>query len=141
MPGQYLDLRYARDASPVTGEDILEMYRLKTSTMVEAALVPLLMLLDRPRVEIELITRYADHAGIVFQARDDILDATASSEQLGKDSGNDVGKANLVRVYGLAQARRLMEQHRDAAVDSCAALPFDTRLLQGIVEHFAARGR
>ncbi|GAA1375238.1 polyprenyl synthetase family protein [Catellatospora chokoriensis] len=139
--GQYLDLRYARDASPVTGEDILEMYRLKTSTMVEAALVPLLMLLDRPRVEIELVTRYADHAGIVFQARDDILDATASSEQLGKDSGNDVGKANLVRVYGLAQARRLMEQHRDAAVDSCAALPFDTRLLQGIVEHFAARGR
>lgn len=139
--GQYLDLRFARDARPVTGEDILEMYRLKTSTMVEAALVPLLMLLDRPRTEIELLTRYADHAGIVFQARDDILDATGSSEHLGKDAGKDVGKVNLVRVYGLAQARRLMADHRDAAVACLTPLPFDTRLLQGIVTHFATRTR
>ncbi|MEV4414711.1 polyprenyl synthetase family protein [Catellatospora sp. NPDC049609] len=137
--GQYLDLRFARDARPVTGEDILEMYRLKTSTMVEAALVPLMMLLGRPRAEIELVTRYADHAGVVFQARDDILDATATADQLGKDAGADLGKANLVRVYGLPQARRLMAQHRDEAVACLHALPFDTRLLEGIVDHFATR--
>ncbi len=139
--GQYLDLRFARDARPVTGEDILEMYRLKTSTMVEAALVPLMMLLERPAGEIELVTRYADHAGVVFQARDDILDATATSAQLGKDAGADLGKANLVRVYGLPEARRLMEQHRADAVACLHALPFDTRLLEGIVDHFADRRR
>lgn len=138
--GQHLDLRMGRDGTP-TGPEILAMYELKTSTAIEAALVPLMMVLDRPAGEIELVRRYAHHAGIVFQLRDDILDATSATGVLGKDAGNDVGKANIVRVYGLAEARRLMGDHLAEAVDCCARLPFDTGLLVGMVRHFATRRR
>jgi geranylgeranyl pyrophosphate synthase len=123
------------------GPAILRMYELKTSTAIEAALVPLAMVLDRPREEIALLEGYARHAGIVFQLRDDILDATSSTEILGKDADNDVSKVNVVRHYGLAEATRLMRTHLTAAVDACDRLPFDTRLLAGMVRHFATRRR
>jgi geranylgeranyl pyrophosphate synthase len=139
--GQDLDLCLGRSDEPVTGEQILDMYELKTSTTLEAALVPLMMLEDRPRQEVELVKRYARNAGIVFQIRDDILDLTASTEDLGKDAGNDLGKVNVVRVYGLPEARRLMGEHLDDAIACCAELPFDTQLLEGMVTHFAKRKR
>jgi len=139
--GQHLDLRLGTDGAPVTGERILEMYRLKTSTSLEAALVPLAMLLERPEPELAALRRYAEHAGIVFQLRDDILDLTATPEVVGKDTGNDVGKVNAVRVYGLAEAERLMWSSVDAAVAACADMPFDTALLEGMVRYFATRSR
>jgi geranylgeranyl pyrophosphate synthase len=137
--GQYLDLAMERGTEAVTTEKILEMYDLKTSTMIEAALVPLLMLTDRPAAEIELVKKYAHHAGIVFQLRDDILDMTASAETLGKDAGNDEGKTNIARLQGIPEAERLMHAHLNDALQSLQALPFNTNLLQGIVSHFATR--
>lgn len=137
--GQDLDLHLARASASISGEDILEMYDLKTSSSLEAALVPLMMLENRPPDETELIRQYAHHAGIVFQIRDDILDLTSSTDILGKDAGNDVGKVNLVRVYGLAAAQQLMQTHLAGAVQCCSRLPFDTTLLEGMVIHFARR--
>ena len=137
--GQDIDLRMGRGAEPVTGEDILKMYELKTSTSIEAALVPLMMLEGRTPAEIDLIRRYARNAGIVFQIRDDVLDITSSREILGKDVGNDVGKINVVRAFGAEEAERLAQHHLDEAIACCAALPFDTHLLEGMVSHFAKR--
>jgi geranylgeranyl pyrophosphate synthase len=139
--GQHLDLRMGRGEAPAGGPEILRMYDLKTSTAIEAALVPLAMVLDRPRDEIALLERYAHHAGIVFQLRDDVLDATSSTEVLGKDAGNDAAKINIVRAYGLPEANRLVQAHLAAAVDCCERLPFDAALLAGMVGHFAARRR
>ncbi|NUR72573.1 MAG: hypothetical protein HOU81_17285 [Hamadaea sp.] len=134
--GQALDLR---PVEPVTAEQVLEVYELKTSTMLEAALVPLMMLTERPEPEIGLIREYARHAGVVFQLRDDLLDATSVAERLGKDTGQDADKATLVRLLGEPGAARVMLSHLDAAVAACAALPFDTRLLSGVARHFAFR--
>ena len=139
--GQHLDLQLGRDGAPVSGDEITRMYSLKTSTTVEAALVPLMMLLGRPAAEIGELERYAYHAGIAFQIRDDLLDLTASTESLGKDAGGDIGKANAVRVLGPEEARRRMLLHLDAAAACCARLPFDTDLLEGIVRHFVTRQR
>jgi geranylgeranyl pyrophosphate synthase len=137
--GQDLDLHLAKASAAITGEDILEMYDLKTASSLEAALVPLMMLENRPPDEIELVKQYAHHAGIVFQIRDDVLDLTSSTDILGKDTENDVGKVNLVRVYGLAVAQQLMQTHLASAVSCCSQLPFDTTLLEGMVRYFAHR--
>lgn len=137
--GQDLDLHMSRDRCEITGERILEMYDLKTSTGLEAAMVPLMMLEDRPLGELELVRQYAHHAGIVFQVRDDILDVTSSTEILGKDADNDVGKANIVRARGLSAAEHVMRAHLEGAVTCCGRLPFETGLLEGMVKYFAER--
>ena len=100
-----------------------------------------MMLENRPEAETELVRRYGRHSGVVFQIRDDVLDLTASATDLGKDTGNDVGKVNTVRAYGLPEATRLLQDHLDAALTCCRSLPFNTDHLQGMVRHFASRRR
>lgn len=146
--GQHLDLHLhlrlhgdSPGVPPITAAEVLRMYELKTSAAIEAALVPLMMLEDRPAAEAELVRRYARHAGIVFQIRDDILDLTSCTESLGKDAGNDIGKVNLARTFGQAAAQQVMQSNLDAALACCTHLPFDTQLLQGAVTHFARRTR
>ena len=137
--GQHLDLQLGQGDTPATPAEIIEMYSLKTSTAIEAALVPLMMLLDRPPEQVDALRRYAYHAGVVFQLHDDILDATASTRQLGKDANHDLAKTNIVQTCGLAEARRLTAAHLTAAVACCERLPFDTDLLACAVRHFATR--
>jgi len=60
---------------------------------------------------------YGESLGLAFQVSDDILDATATDETLGKTAGKDeaVGKLTYVTLYGLDSARdRLAELERTA---------------------------
>ena len=59
--------------------------------------------LDRPLIEV--LTRYGDAYGMVFQIVDDILDVTASDERLGKPAGHDMVEG----VYTLPVLRTLAE--------------------------------
>ena len=55
---------------------------------------------------------FGEDLGLAFQIADDILDATASAEDLGKSPGKDLaaGKLTYVTLYGLDSAlRRLVE--------------------------------
>lgn len=136
--GQAMDLEMSSDA---TVKDIIEMYNLKTSTLIEASLVPVMMLEGRPVEEIELISQFSYHAGIVFQLRDDILDMTSESEQIGKDANGDGTKANVARLKGVEAAEELMEQHLKSALAACSHLPFNTKLLERTALYFARRNK
>jgi len=139
--GQDIDLRMARDNRTYSIEEIVDMYNLKTSTLIEASLVPVMMLEGRPVEEIERMKEYSYHAGIVFQLKDDILDVTKSSNSLGKDADHDGDKVNVARVGGIGKAQRLMNEHLEAALGCCSGLPFDTTLLEETVRYFANRKR
>ena len=55
--------------------------------------------------------------GLAFQAVDDLLDVTRTSEELGKDAAHDAesGKVTWVGLLGEQKARELAEKHtRDA---------------------------
>jgi len=69
--------------------------------------------LDRPTVE--SLTEYGRHVGMIFQIVDDILDLTATDEELGKPSGdgkNGDGGAPVPRSVGRLRRRR---PHRSPA--------------------------
>jgi geranylgeranyl pyrophosphate synthase len=55
---------------------------------------------------------YGRELGLAFQVADDILDATASVDELGKSPGKDraVGKLTYVTLYGLDGARRRLTE-------------------------------
>jgi geranylgeranyl pyrophosphate synthase len=137
--GQAMDLILEENGLEATVDDIIDMYHHKTSLAIEASLVPLMLLLDKSEGEIDLIKDFAHHAGIVFQIKDDILDLTATPEGIGKDTENDINKLNVVRLCGLEEAQRLMEDNLAIAIDTCRQLPFNTDLLVGTVRHFATR--
>jgi len=63
------------------------------------------------------LTHYAEHIGLAFQIRDDILDIEASTETLGKSQGSDIAKnkATYPALIGLKAAKeRAQELHQEA---------------------------
>ena len=61
---------------------------------------------------------YGMQLGMSFQIVDDILDATATSEQLGKPAGSDIehGKATYVSLLGVKAAAELAKERVQKAV-------------------------
>jgi len=60
----------------------------------------------------ETFADFGEALGLAFQVADDILDATASEEDLGKSPGKDAdaGKLTFVTLYGLDAARERLEK-------------------------------
>ncbi|HEV7535195.1 MAG TPA: polyprenyl synthetase family protein, partial [Acidimicrobiia bacterium] len=63
--------------------------------------------LERPAVE--ALTEYGRHVGMIFQIVDDVLDLTATDEELGKPSGLDLAEGiyTLPVIYALRSSSEL----------------------------------
>ena len=71
--------------------------------------------LDRP--VIDALTEYGEAFGMVFQIADDLLDVTATDEQLGKPAGHDMVEG----VYTLARAAHAAGRRRRCRRTAVAA--------------------
>jgi len=54
--------------------------------------------------------------GLAFQALDDVIDASRSTAEAGKDTSKDSGKATVATVLGLEPARLEVRRHMEAAI-------------------------
>jgi len=90
----------------------------KTGCLIRAS-VELGAVLAGAEDERPLFARFGDRLGLAFQVADDILDATASAEELGKSPGKDeeAGKLTYVTLYGLDQARARLERMEKELVE------------------------
>lgn len=68
--------------------------------------------------EAKALTEYAEKIGLAFQVVDDILDATATEEQLGKSVGSDAdsNKTTFLSFYSVEQARAYAERLTEEAI-------------------------
>jgi len=64
------------------------------------------------------MAEYGEKIGLAFQITDDILDVTASTEQMGKDAGSDEekGKATFVAAYGVERSEKMAKELIDEAI-------------------------
>ena len=68
--------------------------------------------------------RYGDRLGLAFQVADDVLDATASVDELGKSPGKDAraGKLTFVTLHGLEASRARLDELEAELVALAGAL-------------------
>lgn len=67
--------------------------------------------------QLESLDHFAKHIGLAFQVVDDVLDAEATTETLGKTAGKDAerNKPTYISILGASRARELAEElRRDA---------------------------
>jgi len=117
--GQALDLEAEAKTLPVA--QLEEVHRRKTGALIAASCVigGLAAGESVPGGHLEALRAYGQAIGLAFQIADDVLDATATSDQLGKTAGKDAAraKATFVTLLGVGAARAEAERLAAKAVD------------------------
>ena len=117
--GQVLDIMSEERAC--TEEEILNIQNRKTGALIKAACV-LGVLAANGTAQQELAAMdFADHLGLAFQIRDDMLDVIGDAAKLGKATGMDETKNTFVRLWGLEKCEELVKEHTDAAIKALDA--------------------
>ena len=131
--GQLLDLE-GEDKTLVL-EELERIHRAKTGALITAAAALGGRAAGAPAARLAALARYGADIGLAFQIADDVLDVTATSDQLGKTAGRDLAlkKSTYPALLGVEGARR-----RAAALvdDGCRALD-DVGLLTPSLERIA----
>lgn len=97
----------------------------KTGALLEAAVVAGAVLGGAAEPDVQRLQRYAQNIGLAFQVVDDILDVTATTEQLGKTAGKDlaVNKATYPSLLGLEESRKVADRLTREAKAELAPFP------------------
>lgn len=137
--GQMRDLE--GEKAPQSFADIETMQQMKTGALIRAAVRMGALLGGAQGPDLTDLTLYAEAAGHAFQLADDILDLTATTEQMGKKTGKDEQrqKPTLVARIGIEAAQRHLG---DTIHDALSALTrFGDRAdgLRAIARYFAER--
>ncbi len=133
--GQQLDIEGTAN-SVVSMDQLVQIHVLKTGALFRASIL-LGTLPNATPQQYEILERFAKHLGLVFQIRDDILDVTGSTEELGKQQGNDDAnnKMTYVSLLGMQQAKQQMHIETECALQALKQLDVDTSMLIQIVEY------
>lgn len=138
--GQVMDLE-CEAKGDATLEELRWIHTHKTATLLEVAVASGAILGGATPEEVAACEKYALDIGLAFQVADDILDVTASTEDLGKTAAKDLvaDKTTYVKLLGLdgakAEAKRLVDEAKDALA------PFGDRAapLIGIADYIIER--
>lgn len=137
--GQHLDTNQGTE--PRTGSDLLRIHTLKTGALLRAACVMGVECAGGSNNQIEAASGYAEHLGIAFQIRDDMLDEVSTTEELGKPVGSDAGegKITFASLYGIEECSRLVEKHTRKAISSLGGAFPDPSFAVWLAEKLADR--
>ncbi|HEX4951011.1 MAG TPA: farnesyl diphosphate synthase [Blastocatellia bacterium] len=133
--GQVLDIE--NEGQPVSAEALDAIHRAKTGALIRCCVRVGALIGGASEQDLELLTQYAEKAGLAFQVADDVLDATATSAELGKTAGKDEAaqKATYVALYGIESARQRAAELCQEAIAAVRATGRDVARLEDIA-HF-----
>ncbi len=139
VAGQQLD--FEAEGIKISIENLERIHQNKTGAMISVAARAGAIIAEADETEIATISKYAANLGLLFQITDDLLDATQTTEVLGKTAGKDARaeKATYVSLYGLIEARRLAENTYLAAGEELKKIKLETFLLDEIADFILRR--
>jgi geranylgeranyl pyrophosphate synthase len=116
IAGQMADLKAQQSTG--TKETVEDIHINKTAKMFRCAAAMGAICGGATPKQFESLCEYGLQVGLAFQIADDILDVTASSEQLGKTAGKDLkaAKCTYPAVVGLEEAKALRKKFTSAAI-------------------------
>ena len=137
--GQVADLE--AEGQPLDVGRLEWIHRHKTGALLRASVELGAVLAGADDKTAEALIRYGDALGLAFQISDDILDCTATAEDLGKTPGKDqeAGKTTYPALLGLDGARKEADRQAEAAVAALLDLPGDSSVLAGLARYAVTR--
>ena len=135
IQGQLLDLAAFNSSQNI--EDLEECYKLKTGLLFSLCTSIGATMTGASDTTITAFEKYGEEIGIAFQIKDDIIDASNTSDQTGKDSGLDIknNKPNYVSLLGLDGAISAIETKKMSAISYLNEAEVNTELLTQLTNH------
>ncbi|MCI5211086.1 MAG: polyprenyl synthetase family protein [Candidatus Electrothrix sp. ATG2] len=137
--GQYLDIISEKKTIPF--ELLKTIHRSKTGALITAAVRMGALGGQADSKQLEALTRYGDAVGLAFQIVDDLLDVTASTEQLGKTAGTDAqqGKATYPAFFGEEKTRSLAKEAVECAREALSSFDERAEPLRALAQYIFKR--
>ena len=116
VAGQVADLE--SEGKSISHSQLRYIHERKTAALLTCAIRLGAMSANANRPHLNAVTHFAYNLGMAFQVIDDILDATKTSEELGKTAGKDAkaGKATYPSILGMKRAEKEADRYTAAAI-------------------------
>ena len=144
VAGQVLDMQ--GEGQVISLEDLKTIHVNKTGKLLTYPFVAAGLIVQAEQSVQEKLRRIGELLGLAFQVRDDILDVTASFEELGKTPQKDLATAKSTdpAFLGIDGAKNFFNQTLDEALEILKALEektdFSGEEIQKIVESLRLNG-
>ena len=144
VAGQVLDMQ--GEGQAISLEDLKTIHANKTGKLLTYPFVAAGLIAEVEYFVQDKLRRIGELLGLAFQVRDDILDVTASFEELGKTPQKDLAaaKSTYPAFLGLDGAKNFFNQTLDEAVDILKDLEEKTEFsgeeIQKIIESLRMNG-
>jgi len=138
--GQMADLEAERTGR--RDPDLLQViHRRKTAALLTASVVMGAVAAAAGEHLERSLRACGEHLGLAFQIADDVLDASATTEALGKTVGKDAAadKLTFVTLYGVEAARRRARDEADRAVDALSPFGHEADPLRDLARFVVER--
>ncbi len=125
--GQLLDLE--GEGQNLSYDQLERVHRCKTGALIEASVEIGARAARANDADLEALKRYGRCIGLAFQIADDVLDVTATSDELGKTAGKDLAfqKSTYPALLGIdgaiARAEALVQEGCAALADAGVLTP------------------
>ena len=138
--GQTVDVE-SEGKPGMTKEKLDFIYRLKTSALIEGAMLTGAVLAGATQGEQKIIEQTAGEVGLAFQIQDDILDVTSTMEVLGKPIGSDEKnhKITYVTYEGIEKAKADVASLSEQAIARMDSLVVKNEYLTELIRYLILR--
>ena len=138
--GQTVDVE-SEGKPDMTKEKLDFIYRLKTSALIEGAMLTGAVLAGATQGEQKIIEQTAGEVGLAFQVQDDILDVTSTMEVLGKPIGSDEKnhKITYVTYEGIEKAKADVASLSEQAIARMDSLVVKNEYLTELLRYLILR--
>lgn len=108
--GQMLDIDAEHNEK--NEKEVRTLQAMKTGALLRAGIEMGAIIAGAKAEERATLVRFGEVIGLTFQLADDLLDATADAQTMGKATGKDAeqGKATLLSIHGIDGVRRLLDE-------------------------------
>lgn len=144
VAGQVLDM--AGEGQNLTLEQLQAIHANKTGKLLTFPFVAAGLIAGQSNAVINHLRQAGQLVGLAFQVRDDILDVTATFEEIGKTPQKDVvaEKSTYPALMGLEASKVFLEDSLNQAINElnqvAKQVPFSTEKIKDIIESLRING-
>ena len=137
--GQVVDVE--SEGKEIDADTLKFIHIHKTSALLESAMLIGAVLAGASEQQQRTVELAARELGLAFQIRDDILDITGNTDELGKPVGSDEKnhKNTYVALEGLEKAKEDVKRYSESAIDRLKSLPVRNEFLYELIEELIER--